>query len=138
MAYSRLVLRHWLLPSDDVLHHSLGWMLDYFYKFTVGAFDGAATDAVDGVFSLCWPIPEMAVFMVIIVLAGFLVCSFGLQKGLERISKWMMLALLALIVVSGSSQPHPGRRHGGREVLSSAGLPAGRGGGPWQWSSPPP
>ena len=42
---------------------------------------------------------EMAVFMVIIVLAGFLVCSFGLQKGLERISKWMMLALLALIVV---------------------------------------
>ena len=42
---------------------------------------------------------EMTIFMVIIVLAGFLVCSFGLQKGLERISKWMMLALLALIVV---------------------------------------
>ena len=77
-----------------------GWMLDYFYKFTVGAFDGAATDAVDGVFSSMLANPgEMAVFMVIIVLAGFLVCSFGLQKGLERISKWMMLALLALIVV---------------------------------------
>ncbi len=43
---------------------------------------------------------EMTLFMVIIVLLGFLVCSFGLQKGLERISKWMMLALLmALIVV---------------------------------------
>ena len=41
----------------------------------------------------------MTIYMAIIVLAGFLVCSFGLQKGLERISKWMMLALLALIVV---------------------------------------
>ena len=37
--------------------------------------------------------------MVIIVLAGFIVCSFGLQKGLERISKWMMICLLALIVI---------------------------------------
>ena len=35
----------------------------------------------------------------LIVLAGFIVCSFGLQKGLERISKWMMICLLALIVV---------------------------------------
>lgn len=77
-----------------------GWMLDYFYKFATGAFDGMATEAVDGVFSQMLANPgEMTIFMVIIVLAGFLVCSFGLQKGLERISKWMMLALLALIVV---------------------------------------
>ena len=77
-----------------------GWMLDYFYKFATGAFDGMPNDAVDGVFSAMLANPsEMTVFMVIIVLAGFLVCSFGLQKGLERISKWMMLALLALIVV---------------------------------------
>ena len=77
-----------------------GWMLDYFYKFTVGAFDDMSNDAIDGVFSAMLANPgEMTVFMIIIVLAGFLVCSFGLQKGLERISKWMMLALLALIVV---------------------------------------
>src|SRR5699024_8959344 len=42
---------------------------------------------------------ELALWMVITVLAGFFICSFGLQKGLERISKWMMLALLVLIVV---------------------------------------
>ena len=42
---------------------------------------------------------EMTLYMVIIVLAGFIVCSFGLQKGLERISKWMMICLLALIVI---------------------------------------
>ena len=77
-----------------------GWMLDYFYKFLTGAFDGMPNDTVDGVFSAMLADPaEMTVFMVVIVLAGFLVCSFGLQKGLERISKWMMLALLALIVV---------------------------------------
>ena len=77
-----------------------GWMLDYFYKFTVGTFDGMPNDAIDGVFSAMLSNPgEMTIFMVIIVLAGFLVCSFGLQKGLERISKWMMLALLTLIVV---------------------------------------
>ena len=77
-----------------------GWMLDYFYKFATGAFDGMATEAVDGVFNAMLANPgEMTIFMIIIVLAGFLVCSFGLQKGLERISKWMMLALLALIVV---------------------------------------
>ena len=77
-----------------------GWMLDYFCKFTTGAFEGMPNDAIDGVFSAMLANPgEMTVFMVIIVLAGFLVCSFGLQKGLERISKWMMLALLALIVV---------------------------------------
>ena len=77
-----------------------GWMLDYFYKFTTGTFVEMPNEAVDGVFSSMLANPtEMTIFMAIIVLAGFLVCSFGLQKGLERISKWMMLALLALIVV---------------------------------------
>ena len=77
-----------------------GWMLDYFYKFATGAFAGMPNEAVDGVFSSMLSNPtEMTIFMAIIVLVGFLVCSFGLQKGLERISKWMMLALLALIVV---------------------------------------
>ena len=41
----------------------------------------------------------MAIWMVITVLAGFIVCSFGLQKGLERITKVMMTALLVLIVI---------------------------------------
>ncbi|MGN0972131.1 MAG: sodium-dependent transporter, partial [Aristaeellaceae bacterium] len=42
---------------------------------------------------------EMGLWMAVTVLAGFVVCSFGLQKGLERISKWMMLLLLGLMVV---------------------------------------
>ena len=77
-----------------------GWMLGYFFKFAGGAFDGLASDAVDGVFSAMLADPvEMAAWMVLTVLAGFLVVSFGLQKGLERITKWMMMGLLTLIVV---------------------------------------
>ena len=78
-----------------------GWMLSYFVKFITGSFkSGMDAEAVGGVFSnlLANPV-EMAVFMAITVVAGFIVCSFGLQNGLERISKIMMSALLVLIVV---------------------------------------
>ena len=42
---------------------------------------------------------EMTLWMTATVLGGFLVCSFGLQKGLERITKVMMLGLLGLIAL---------------------------------------
>ena len=78
-----------------------GWMVDYFGKFLTGAFvPGMDKAAVDGVFSAMQANPgEMILWMALTVIAGFAVVSFGLQKGLERISNWMMLALLALIVV---------------------------------------
>ena len=77
-----------------------GWMLGYFFKFAGGTFTGLQGDAIDGVFGAMLSSPtEMAVWMVLTVLAGFFVCSFGLQKGLERITKVMMLGLLCLILV---------------------------------------
>jgi len=77
-----------------------GWMLGYFFKFAGGAFDGLTAEAVDGVFPAMLANPlEMTVFMAVTVAGGFLICSFGLQKGLERITKVMMLGLLALIAV---------------------------------------
>lgn len=77
-----------------------GWMLGYFFKFASGAFAGLQADAIDGVFGAMRASPgEMGMWMAVTVLAGFFVCSFGLQKGLERITKWMMLGLLGLIVV---------------------------------------
>ena len=77
-----------------------GWMMSYFVRFAAGAFSGMSPEQVGGVFSAMLANPaEMAFFMAITVLAGFAVCSFGLQKGLERISKIMMSALLALILV---------------------------------------
>lgn len=78
-----------------------GWMLSYFVKFVKGDFtSGMDAATVGGKFSEMLANPgEMTLFMVSIVVAGFLVCSLGIQKGLERISKFMMIALLLLIVV---------------------------------------
>ena len=77
-----------------------GWMLGYFFKFAGGAFTGMSSEAVDTVFPAMLANPgEMTIWMVVTVLAGFLVCSLGLQGGLERVTKVMMLGLLGLIVV---------------------------------------
>lgn len=77
-----------------------GWMLDYFVRTAGGQFVGADTDGVAAQFSQMLGDPlRMTLFMGIIVVVGFLVCSFSLQKGLERITKWMMVALLVIMVV---------------------------------------
>ena len=78
-----------------------GWMLTYFYKFLTGTFQaGMDADTVGSVFTelLADPI-QMGFWMVVTVLAGFLVCSRGLQNGLEKVSKIMMSALLILIII---------------------------------------
>ena len=78
-----------------------GWMVNYFGKFLTGSFhSGMDTESVSGVFGKMLSDPgQMALWTEVVVLAGFLVCSFGLQNGLERVTKVMMLALLVLIVV---------------------------------------
>ena len=78
-----------------------GWMVSYFGRFAFGSFhSGMATEEVSAVFGQMLSSPmEMGVLAVAVVIVGFLVCSFGLQKGLERVTKVMMLALLVLIVV---------------------------------------
>lgn len=77
-----------------------GWMFGYFVKFLKGDFVGVATEDVDSVFGNMLSNPkEMLLWMGIVVVLGFLVLSFGLKNGLERISKVMMIGLLGLIVV---------------------------------------
>ena len=78
-----------------------GWMIDYFGKFLTGSFHaGMDTASVTAEFGAMLSNPgEMAIWTELVVIVGFLVCSLGLQNGLERVSKIMMLALLALIMV---------------------------------------
>ena len=78
-----------------------GWMVSYFYKFVTGEFQaGMDADATGSVFSDLLADPkQMGFWMILTVSVGFIVCSRGLQNGLERISKIMMTALLVLIVV---------------------------------------
>lgn len=78
-----------------------GWMVDYFCKFLTGRFTaGMDSEQINGVFGQMLSSPgELTIYMVVVVVAGFLICSIGVQKGLERITKVMMVALLALILV---------------------------------------
>lgn len=77
-----------------------GWMLKYFYNFITGQFNGLSTEAVQGVFSQVLADPTINVFwMIVVVIIGMVVCSMGLQNGVERITKVMMIGLLGLIVV---------------------------------------
>ena len=77
-----------------------GWMLYYFYLTSTGKFVGLNTDGVANVFSEMLQKPvTMTICMLIIVVMGFFICSIGLQNGLEKVTKVMMVALLAIMVI---------------------------------------
>lgn len=77
-----------------------GWMLHYFYLTAAGKLSGIDSDGVAAVFSDMLDNPAIMVFwMVIVVFIGIVVCAKGLQSGLERITKFMMIALLVIIIV---------------------------------------
>ncbi|MBQ5399422.1 MAG: sodium-dependent transporter [Ruminococcus sp.] len=77
-----------------------GWMVDYGWRFATGAFNSVKTEQVEAVYeSMLSNPPELVLFMAVTVILGFVVCLGGVKNGLERVTKWMMLALLLLIVV---------------------------------------
>lgn len=78
-----------------------GWMVAYFFKFLKGDFtSGMNADDTAAAFGNLLADPKhMAFWMIVTVVLGFLVCSRGLQNGLEKISKFMMSALLLLIII---------------------------------------
>ena len=77
-----------------------GWMLAYFFKFVSGAFTTVTVETSDSVFANMLGNPvEMGIFMAITVAGGLLVCSGGVQKGLEKVTKTMMVCLIIWITV---------------------------------------
>ena len=77
-----------------------GWMLSYAWKFITGKFDKVASGSAGDVFGAMLGSPsEMAIFMAITVFLGFAVLTLGVENGLEKITKVMMIGLLILIVV---------------------------------------
>ena len=77
-----------------------GWMMYYCYRSIRGEFAGATTDEVTAGFSnMLGNVPVMTFWTVLICIIGFAVCLFGIQKGIERVSKIMMSALLIIMVV---------------------------------------
>ncbi len=77
-----------------------GWMLEYFVKTATGQFQGLNSDGISAVFqSVCANPATLLLYTGIVIVIGFLVCSFGVQNGVEKITKWMMLALLGIMIV---------------------------------------
>ena len=77
-----------------------GWMMDYCFKYITGAFEGTTPETAGALFNELLANPlEMGFWTVLTVVLGLAVTSFGLNNGLERVGKWMMAALLVLILV---------------------------------------
>ena len=85
-----------------------GWMMYYFVQFALGktadlGFVGMITN----------PGVNVA-YLAVAVFLGFLVLSFNLQGGLERVTKYMMVALFVLMIVLAV---HSGMLSGAAEGL---------------------
>ncbi|BAK43570.1 sodium-dependent transporter [Eggerthella sp. YY7918] len=77
-----------------------GWMLSFVVKMGTGAFNGLDSAGVAAVFGDMLANPtELIGWMLVVIVLGFLVCSLGLQKGVERITKVMMVCLLGIMVL---------------------------------------
>lgn len=77
-----------------------GWMLQYFVDTAAGVYAGLDTAGIEAKFGEMLASPgKMAFYMGIVVAVGFSVISFGVQKGLERVTKWMMMVLILLMWV---------------------------------------
>ena len=77
-----------------------GWMLAYVIKMIRGEFTGLTPDEVGGVFNGMLGQPgSMTFWMIVTVIIGFLVCSLGLQKGGERVTKFMMASLFVILII---------------------------------------
>ena len=77
-----------------------GWMIHYFFLMASGVFEGKDAAGISAVFSNMLGNPLVTGgWMAVVVILGFAINSFGLQRGLERITKVMMIALLALMVL---------------------------------------
>lgn len=91
-----------------------GWILYYFVSFISGNMTGITNEQSQSLFGSMLSSPAVTVgFMAIVVVLGFLILSVGLQNGVERVTKYMMILLLFLMVVLAvNSFTLPGAKEG--------------------------
>ena len=77
-----------------------GWLMYYCYKGIRGSFVNASSDNISTQFSqMLTDVPTMLFWTILICVIGFAVCMFGLNNGIERVTKVMMTALILIMVV---------------------------------------
>ncbi len=110
--------KFWMIPGNYILmaFYSLvtGWLLYYMVMLGSGIMQAPTQEAAGEVFNelLVSPV-SMFTCTVIVVVASFSVCAFGLEKGVERITKPMMILLFALLIfLAARSFTLPGVKEG--------------------------
>ena len=77
-----------------------GWMIQYCVDTAAGKFVGLDVAGIGAMFpAMTQNTPVMAFYTIFVVVLATVVCSFSLQGGLERVTKWMMLALLSIMII---------------------------------------
>ncbi|MCB6200727.1 sodium-dependent transporter [Extibacter muris] len=77
-----------------------GWMLAYFFKTAAGSLGGKNAEQINNAFSGFLASPSQQVlWMLVVTVIGFFICSRGLRNGVEKISKYMMGALFVVMLV---------------------------------------
>jgi len=91
-----------------------GWMVSYLFKMAAGGFDGLSPEGVQAAFvSMTQEPVSMTFWMIVVVVVSFGICVCGLQKGVERVTKIMMVSLLAIMgVLAVRSVTLPGASEG--------------------------
>lgn len=99
MGYFAIAANYVLLMFYSVVS---GWILRYFFLMATGAFEGADTPKVESIYQEMMGNPEILIlFMVITMLITIVICSLGLQNGVEKITKCMMIALISIMIILG-------------------------------------
>ena len=76
-----------------------GWLVNYLVKAVSGQLTGLDAAASGAMFGSVISDPvSMIFYMGVVVVLGFGICSLGMQKGVEKITKVMMLCLLFLMI----------------------------------------
>lgn len=76
-----------------------GWLIKYCVDSIRGLFEGLDKVGIENVFGTMLGEPgTMIAYTFAVIVIGFLVCSIGLQKGLEKVTKVMMIALLVIMI----------------------------------------
>lgn len=76
------------------------WMIKYFVDMAMGKFQGLTTEAVGSAFNtmmLDWK--SMLIYSAVLTVVCFVINSTGVDKGVEKVSKVMMIALLVIMLI---------------------------------------
>ena len=77
-----------------------GWMISYFFKMLKGDFVNKTPQQIENIFGNMLADPKTLIFwMLVVTTLGFLVCSLGLQNGVEKITTAMMSCLFVVILI---------------------------------------